>query len=53
MKRKVLKAILLLCVVMAMTACGGNADKVEGEETTVTEENAYGSAKTTLMRKLL
>lgn len=40
MKKKVLMAILPLCVAMTMTACGGNTDTTEVGETTATEENA-------------
>ncbi len=39
MKKKVLMAILPLCVAVTMTACGGNADTKEVRETTVTEES--------------
>ncbi len=45
MKKKVLM-ILPLCVAMAMSACGGNTDKAEVEETTVTEESAEADAQT-------
>lgn len=38
MKKKVLMAIMPVCVAMAMTACGGNTDTKEAEETAVTEE---------------
>ena len=37
MKKKTLMAILPLCVAMAMTACGGNADTAEVKETTKVE----------------
>lgn len=39
MRKKVLMAILSVCVAVAMTACGGKADTKEVEETAVTEEN--------------
>lgn len=39
MRKKVLMAILPVCVAVAMTACGGKADTKEVEETAVTEEN--------------
>ena len=40
MKKKALMTILLLCVAVAMTACGGNGDTAEVKEPMVTEENA-------------
>ena len=46
MKKKALMAILPLCVAMAMTACGGNADTAEVKETTVAEETAEADAQT-------
>ncbi len=52
MKKKALMAILPLCVAMAMTACGGNADTAEVkettkvEETTAAEESAEADAQT-------
>ncbi len=46
MKKKALMAILSLCVAMAMTACGGNADTAEVKETTVAEETAEADAQT-------
>ena len=39
MKKKALTVILPLCIVMTMTACGGNVETAEVEETTVTEES--------------
>lgn len=39
MKKIALTVILPLCAVMAMTACGGNADTAEVEETTVIAES--------------
>lgn len=51
MKKKVQMALLPLCVAMAMTACGGNADTAEVkettkvEETTATEESAEADAQ--------
>lgn len=45
MKKKVLMTILPVCVAMTMTACGGNADTVEVEETAVTEESAEPDAQ--------
>ena len=44
MKKKIRMAIPLLCVAMAMTACGGNADTAEVKETTATEESAEAKA---------
>lgn len=44
MKKKALMAVLPICVTMAMTACGGNADATGVEETAVTEENAEADA---------
>lgn len=38
-KKKALTVILPLCVAIAITACGGNADATEVEETTVIEES--------------
>ena len=46
MKKKALMTILPLCVAMAMTACGGNADTAEVKETTVAEETAEADAQT-------
>ena len=46
MKKKALMAILPLCVAMAMTACGGNADTAEVKETTVAEETAEAEEQT-------
>ncbi len=45
MKKKALTVILVICVAMAMTACGGNAGTAEVEETTVTEESAETEAQ--------
>ena len=39
MKKKALIVILSLCIAMTMTACGGNADTTEVEETTVVTES--------------
>lgn len=40
MKKQTLRVILPLCVAMTMTACGGNADTAEVEETMVTTDNS-------------
>lgn len=45
MKKKILMAVMPLCVVMAMTACGGNEDTKEAAETAVTEESAEVDAQ--------
>lgn len=45
MKKKALKIILPLCAAMAMTACGGNADTAEVNETTVIEESMEADAQ--------
>ena len=45
MKKKVLTVILPLCVAMTMTACGGNADTTEVEETIVVAENTVSDAQ--------
>ncbi len=46
MKKKALMTILPLCVAMAMTACGGNADTAEVKETTVAEETVEADVET-------
>lgn len=45
MRKKALTIILPLCAAMAMTACGGNADTTEVEETTVIEESMEADAQ--------
>lgn len=45
MKKKVLTAILTLCAVAAMTACGGNAGTTEVKETTETAESSEAEAQ--------
>lgn len=45
MKQKILKLILPLCIAMAMTACGGNADTTEIAETAATEKNTDAEAE--------
>lgn len=46
MKKKALMTILLLCVTMAMTACGGNAETTKDTETTATEESTEVETQT-------
>ncbi|MCM1047918.1 MAG: SEL1-like repeat protein [Clostridiales bacterium] len=46
MKKKLLMAVLSLCIVMSMTACGNNADTEEVVETTATEDGADVSTDT-------
>ncbi len=43
--KKASTVILAICAALAMTACGGNADTAEVEETTVTEESAETEAQ--------
>lgn len=45
MKKKALMVILPLCVAMILTACGGNTDTTEVEETAVTAEGVEADAQ--------
>ena len=45
MKKKVQMTILALCTAVTMTACGGNADTAEVQETTAAEESVEADAQ--------
>lgn len=44
--KKVVAAILSVCIAMAMTACGGNAETAEVQETAAAEESAEADEQT-------